>query len=246
MRAVALAFLALAVVATPVACGTVDSRADESVRLTADAIAGLARAWLDERLPPEIDRAAIEQVGFARDLVVPRGPVSTAVTRQAGSLSGTWVTLLVELRGADTSGGLATRSVTVTFRFAPRQDVVVAVRELDRRAVVGRGDVRVERRSADELPHGAVHDPDDVIGKEMVRAVAPGTVLTATAVATRRAVRRGAVVNLVLDGAGFSIHARGIASEDGGVGDTIRVVNQASRRELAGRVEDDHTVRIPY
>jgi flagella basal body P-ring formation protein FlgA len=37
-----------------------------------------------------------------------------------------------------------------------------------------------------------------------------------------------------------------VASEDGAIGQSIRVVNQTSRRELVGRVEDERTVRIPF
>jgi flagella basal body P-ring formation protein FlgA len=37
-----------------------------------------------------------------------------------------------------------------------------------------------------------------------------------------------------------------VAAEDGAVGQVIRVVNQTSRRELAGRVEDERTVRVGF
>jgi flagella basal body P-ring formation protein FlgA len=82
------------------------------------------------------------------------------------------------------------------------------------------------------------------VGKEVVRAVAPGEVVIAAAVAPPRTIRRGSVVSLILEGQGFRIVARGIASEDGAVGQTIKVVNQSSRRELAGRIEDERTVRV--
>jgi flagella basal body P-ring formation protein FlgA len=37
-----------------------------------------------------------------------------------------------------------------------------------------------------------------------------------------------------------------VAAEDGAVGETIRVVNQISRRELSGTVEDERTVRVAW
>jgi flagellar basal body P-ring formation protein FlgA len=243
---VALALAAFALAVEAMAAPPATASADDAVRLTADAVSGLARAWLVERLPADADRSAIEQVGSTRELVVPRGPTSTSVTLQAGSPSGGVVTLLVELTGTDASGVPAIRSATVTLRINAHVDVVVAVRELERRTVLGRGDVRIERRYGDRLPQGAFRDPGDVIGKEVVRSIGPGEPLTSSMLAIPRAVRRGGVVNLVLDGPGFRINARGVASEDGAVGEIIRVVNQASRRELIGRVEDDHTVRVSY
>jgi flagella basal body P-ring formation protein FlgA len=218
----------------------------EPVRLAPEIVAALARDWLAAHLGPGVDRASLELAGNVRELVVPHGTVSTAVSLQNGSVESGHVSVLVEATAVDPAGRRATRSTTVGFRVAARQDVAVAARELPRRAVVAAGDVRIERRAADRTPAGAVRELDQAIGKELVRSLAPGEALTASALATPRAIRRGAVVNLLLDGPGFRLSARGIASEDGAVGDTIRVVNQSSRRELVGRVENDQTVRVPF
>jgi flagella basal body P-ring formation protein FlgA len=104
----------------------------------------------------------------------------------------------------------------------------------------------VERRPIERVPSAALGTPVEAIGKEVARPIAPGEVMTASTVTPVIAIRRGSAVTLLLEGPGFRIVARGIASEDGAPGQAIRVVNQSSRRELIGKVENERTVRIPF
>jgi flagella basal body P-ring formation protein FlgA len=209
-------------------------------------VAQIARTWLAERLGPVAERSTIESTGTPRDLVLPSGDIATSVRLQAGSLSGGPVTLLVEAVVTEPSGARTARSTTVGFRINGEQNVVVAVRELRRRSIVVAGDVRVERRPIERVPSAALGTPVEAIGKEVARPIAPGEVMTASAVTPVIAIRRGSAVTLLLEGPGFRIVARGIASEDGAPGQAIRVVNQSSRRELIGKVENERTVRIPF
>jgi flagella basal body P-ring formation protein FlgA len=221
-------------------------RAAELPRLSTEAVAALARDWLAARVARDVDRNAIELLAAPRELVLPAGDVTTTVSLQSGSLSGGPVTVLIEAVHQDRTGMRTTRSATATFRINSQQDVVVAARDLALRTVLTAGDLRIERRPFDRLPLGVVRDVRDAVGKEATRLVGHGEPLTSSAIAAPRAVRRGAVVTLLVEGRGFRVVARGIASEDGAVGDTIRVVNQTSHKEMAGRVEDDRTVRIAF
>ncbi len=221
-------------------------RAAEPPRLSTEAVAALARDWLAARVARDVDRNAIELLAAPRELLLPAGDVTTTVSLQSGSLSGGPVTVLIEAVSQDRAGMRATRSATATFRINSQHEVVIAARDLAPRTVLTATDVRTERRPFDRLPVGALRDLGGAVGKEATRAMAHGEPVTSSAVAPPRAVRRGAVVTLLVEGRGFRVAARGIASEDGAVGDTIRVVNQTSHKEMAGRVEDDRTVRIAF
>ena len=215
-------------------------------RVTADTLVAVARDWLADRLGPDAEHARIELTSTPRDLLLPAGDPALQVRLQAGALTGGPVTLLVEAIVTEPSGARTSRSTTVSFRVNGEKPVVVAVRELARRSIVNRDDVRIERRPVERIPAGAIGDLREVVGKEIARAVAPGEALAAAVLTPVIAIRRGSVVTLLLDGPGFRIAARGIASEDGARGQTIRVVNQSSRREMVGRVEDERTIRIPF
>jgi flagella basal body P-ring formation protein FlgA len=221
-------------------------RGAEPARLNTEAVAALARDWIAARVGRDVERSAIELLAAPRELVLPTGDVTTTVSLQSGSLAGGPVTVLVEAMSQDRMGLRTTRSATATFRINAQHEVVVAARDLAPRTIVTAADVRTERRPHDRLPVGALRDVQEAIGKEATRMVAHGEPVTSLAVSPPRVVRRGAVVTLLVEGRGFRVVARGVASEDGAVGDTIRVVNQSSHREMAGRVEDDRTVRISF
>jgi flagella basal body P-ring formation protein FlgA len=236
LLAAALAWLAAA--APPTAAG--------GQRLSSEAVAELARRFALERFGAELAGATLEPLAPPREIALPAGPVTTTLSLQAGSPAAGHLIVLVEASVPEGTGGRAERSATVAFRVQASQEAVVAVRELARGSLVRAEDLRLERRPADRLPRGAASSPAAVVGREVLRAVAPGEVVTAAAVAPPRAVRRGSPVSLVLEGRGFRIVARGVAAEDGAVGETIRVVNQISRRELSGTVEDERTVRVAW
>jgi flagella basal body P-ring formation protein FlgA len=217
-----------------------------ATRLSPETLTAIAREWLVERLHGQIDRTAIEVTALPHELVLPSGEVSFNFALQSGSLEVGTMTVLVEAIVADARGGRSTRSATVNFKVDALRAVVVAVRELSRRAIVGAGDVRLERRPPSRIPAGAAHDLSDVVGKEISRPLAPGEAVTTGSVTAPSVIRRGTVVSLVLEGPNFRIVARGVALEDGSLGGPIRVVNQSSRREVVGRVEDERTVRVSF
>jgi flagella basal body P-ring formation protein FlgA len=214
--------------------------------LTAETLVALARQWLTERLGGETQPGDIEPLGTPRELLLPAGELTLQLTQQSGSVAAGVITVLVEATVTDARGGRTVRSATVNFKVNAVQDVVVAVRELPRKTVVVAADVRRERRPAARVPQGAVRDVAEVVGKETIRAFAPGEVLTGPSVSAPLLIRRGALVSLILEGPSFRIVARGVATEDGSLGASIRVLNQSSRREVVGRVEDDRTVRVPF
>lgn len=214
--------------------------------LGSEAVTRIAREWLLERLAGQVDPAAVEPHGIPRDLVLPSGDVALNVTLQSGSVESGTMTVLVEAVVTDARGARATRSATATFRIHALQDVVVAVRELPRRTLIRAADVRLERRASSRLPAGAARELAQVVGKEAARGFAPGEVVTTQGLSAPLVIRRGDIVSLILEGPNFRIQARGIAREDGTLGEPIRVMNQASRREVMGRVEDARTVRIPF
>jgi flagella basal body P-ring formation protein FlgA len=59
-------------------------------------------------------------------------------------------------------------------------------------------------------------------------------------------VRRGQKVKIRLTRGRLRIETVGLAREDGGVGDWIRVLNVASRREVIARVGEDGAVHVGY
>jgi flagellar basal body P-ring formation protein FlgA len=136
--------------------------------------------------------------------------------------------------------------VPMTFQWKKLVRVAVVARPLEPRRSLMSDDVRVEQRPATEVPPDAMTDVGDMAELEVVRPVQPGEILTPRVVRPRIAVKRGELVTLVLEGAGFRITTQGQANEDGRRGDSVRVLNVSSKREVMGRVEGGGLVRVPF
>jgi flagella basal body P-ring formation protein FlgA len=198
-----------------------------------------ALARLDTLDPPG-GPYALSPVNRPGDQRVPTGHVEIEARVQDGSPPYIVMPVAVTIR----VDGRDFQTLPLAFRVSRQQSVVVAARFLDPRASLGAVDFRIERRAATEVPPGAlaaVAGPEDM---EVVRAIGPGEVVTDRLLRPRIVVRRNEMVTLIVEGQGFRITTRGQVTEEGRRGDTVRVVNPASKRELVGRVEGPGVVRV--
>jgi flagella basal body P-ring formation protein FlgA len=210
--------------------------------LPPEAVADLARAWLAEQAGPG---ALVTVRPPTRPLTVAAGLLSFDIRLESGDLNGPGATVRVTAisQGA---GERDEASALVRAAIRRRVSVLVAARALGRGALLDADDVRVEPRAPSAVPADALTDPEAVVGRELAHPLAPGEVLTARVVRSRRLVRRGTPVTLRAEGRGFTVTAAGVAEEDGAPGDTVRVRNRASRKPVQGVVDDDGSVRVAY
>lgn len=134
--------------------------------------------------------------------------------------------------------------VPVSFRVARLVSVVVAAQPLEPNRRLSLADFRLEARPSTEVPPAALGTIADAPDLEAVRPIRAGEIVTQHHVRPRIVVRRGENVTLVLEGRGFRVTTVGLAAEDARRGDTVRVVNPTSKREVIGRVEASGLVRV--
>jgi flagella basal body P-ring formation protein FlgA len=126
--------------------------------------------------------------------------------------------------------GSATACVTVD---APH---VVAARGLSRGAVLVGADIREETGAVDGVRLTALPLRQALVGARLRRDVAEGGVIADANVEVVPYVRSGDVVTVRARLGSVEAEGRAIASQSGGPGDLIRLVNPESRRMLQGRV----------
>jgi len=142
--------------------------------------------------------------------------------------------------------GRTYQTIPLSFRVGRYQSVVVATRALDPRSAIDAGDLRQESRPSIDVPPGALRAIPDMADLEVVRSVRAGEVLTPGVLRQKTLVRRGEIVTLVLEGRGFRITTKGLAGADARRGESLRVLNPASKREALGKVEGPGLVRVPF
>jgi len=227
---------------------TVTLRADATPQ---DRVFAAARESVVRRLPWPIDDVSIR---LARPIAValPAGDPDefrvTAQPRAAGTPVGrVQVDVTVTPAGEDRPG----RPLTFPVYLDVRPLVAVAVC----RQAVGRGEavaepaVFVERRPAADDVAGPPAAADAVVGKRTKRPLRPGQVIAAGDVEDPAdggavAVKPRQSVRMVVHLGPVNVVAEGEAQQEGRVGQTIRVVNRASKKVVIGRVSGPGVVEV--
>lgn len=185
-------------------------------------------------------------------------PVSPQVT--AGNLDSRL--LLTEcsqaLEAYETQGGLkAGRGVVgvrcrgtkpwkifVTVNTALPAEVVVARHPIQRGDIIGKDDLMLERKDLAKLHKDYYQDSSTLIGQKARRRLSRGAVITPSSTEAVKMVKRGADVQILAMSPKFRIRMKGKALGSGGLGDTIKVKNKSSGRELTGMIIAAGTVRV--
>jgi flagella basal body P-ring formation protein FlgA len=105
-------------------------------------------------------------------------------------------------------------------------------------------DVTLERRDALALRDVVLQISKDDNSLALVENISAGQVVPNRAVRPRPVLKRGQVVDGIFEQGTLSISLKVEILEDGLVGQTIRVRNPNTRRELYGKVQNEETVRI--
>jgi flagella basal body P-ring formation protein FlgA len=191
------------------------------------------------------DRSAAESLTVSavippEDLRVPTGRVALHARVQDAAPGSAFVAATVSVA----VDGREVQVVPLTVRVGRLRPVVVATTALAPRDALSATTVRVESRPSTEVPADALTEVSGDL--EVITPAAPGDVLTARAVRPRLLIRRGELVTLLVEGRAFVITAQGRAADDARRGDSVRVVNPVSRREVLGIAQAPGVVRVPF
>lgn len=126
------------------------------------------------------------------------------------------------------------------------KEIYVARSGLTRGQLVRDADLVLERRDVlsvrDFLTQIPANDPNVEL-RENVQAGAP---LTARVMRLRAVIKRGRMVDALLQDDAMTISVRAEALEDGVPGQYVRLRNVRSKREFKGKVQDEQTVTVAF
>lgn len=126
----------------------------------------------------------------------------------------------------------------VQVRLIMRGEYLELSRALMPGDIVTADSIRSRRGDLGELPRDVLRSLQQAIGKIAVRRLDEGTVLRGNHLRSRPLVKRGQNVAVESRGRGFVVRRDGVAMENGGAGDRIRV--RMSPREILEAVVDDN------
>jgi flagella basal body P-ring formation protein FlgA len=123
-------------------------------------------------------------------------------------------------------------------------EVPVATTRLPGGTVLRPEDVHIARVHVAMLRGEVVHRSSDVIGMQLKRQIVAGQPLEAADLMRPALVQKGASVLMVLDSPGIALTAQGQATEQGSIGERIRVLNPVSRAVVEAEVVGPGRVRV--
>lgn len=214
------------------------ARAQQAVQ-DVEAIRASAAAFVRERLQP-VDNAVVHAEAGVLDPRLRLAACSHPI--RAFSPSG-------EIRAASraTVGvrcDAPAWSVYVPVTVESELPVLVITRALPRNAAVTAQDVEVQRRRVPGAASGYLVSVDQLAGRHLRNAAAPGTALDVDLLTADVLVRRGQRVTVIATAGSLEVRAQGEAVADATPDGRVRVLNLDSRRIVEGRVEGRDSVRI--
>ena len=183
---------------------------------------------------------AVELPGFDPPTVPAGSDPHPAVAQVALDLATGRFTALLSVTMAD-APAIHARLAGQILQMA---DAVVLTRPVRPGEILAQADLsRVQVRAG--LLHGnRALSIDDLVGQALRRSLPQGQPLTNGDVSRPRLVTRNDSVRMALDASGITLSAQGIALEDGGLGDRIRVQNPASHAVIIAEIIAADDVRV--
>jgi len=139
--------------------------------------------------------------------------------------------------------GEVVKKVRLVARLKSYATVAVARRDIRRDEAISAGDVDMRRVEVTRLRDFCT-SLSDVSGTQAKKSVKAGTVLTGSSIRPVYVVKRGDKVNIEIRSGTMNVKTTGIARENGGCGDSIKVFVDMSKTVITGEIVDAETVVV--
>ena len=206
---------------------------------------GGIQSVIDKELRKALEYLAAERVFFeARNLPelssLPPGQIQYEVLfSDPGVLKSRQVNVIVKVDGK------VAENLTIAGRVRAYLPVVVANGGLARGTVLSENQVKTEIENIADL-QSPFFDPKDIVGKRLKRSVVANHVFGQDDLEMPVLIERRQVVTMLLQKGGLEVSAKGVATTDGKLGDSIIVKNIDSRKTVACRVIGPGLAKVEF
>lgn len=123
------------------------------------------------------------------------------------------------------------------------KEVPIVKRNLQFGERIQREDVSVERRDI-TFNRETIPAEGELYGSEVAGNISSGQIIWQRNLKRKMALTRGAPVQVTVQNQGWKINITGISQDNGYVGDTVKVLNPATKRLIVGVVNEDGMVEV--
>ena len=135
-------------------------------------------------------------------------------------------------------------TILVTVQVETEAEVVVARRSLPIGTVLKDDEMTIIRRRLSGTIDCCATDIAAMVGQRVRRPIAADAVITLDSIEAPPLVRRGEIVSVIADAAGFEVRSMGTALADARKGDPVRIRHSTSLRIIQARADSRGVVRV--
>jgi flagella basal body P-ring formation protein FlgA len=144
------------------------------------------------------------------------------------------------------NNGVLFREESIRARIEILREFVASVKNLGRYYVIGANDVSLQKKWVRSISLNSISNMDEVVGKLLCVSVRPNAEITSNMLKEVTAVKRGKIVQVVLDSGAINITTMGMAEEDGAEGSFVKVRNISSNKIIYARVVGESKVKVDF
>jgi len=207
-----------------------------SQKLDMEEVTKRAKSYLLDMISGN-QRVEIEPLGTPKDIILPQGKIEyeMSLINNPNLRNNVYISVDIKLDSKKY------QTIRLGFKIRRFANVVVTTKPLTRYHILTPLDIKIVEREVSYLNPVPL---DEVMGKRLKIALEDGRILTYDLIEIPPLIKRGDVVTIKREDEFLIIGAKGIAREDGRLGDKIRVENTTSKKIITGIVEDDKTVVV--
>ncbi|MCG6537203.1 MAG: flagellar basal body P-ring formation chaperone FlgA, partial [Syntrophales bacterium LBB04] len=144
------------------------------------------------------------------------------------------------------NNGVLFREESIRVRIEVFREFVVSIKNLGRDSIIGVNDVTLQKKWVRSIPLNSISNMDEVVGKLLCVSIRPNTEISRNMLKEVTAVKRGKMVQIVLDSGAINITTTGLSEEDGAEGSFVKVRNITSNKIFYARVIGESRVRVDF
>lgn len=138
------------------------------------------------------------------------------------------------------------RTLQVSFKVFTKRQLFMLKQAGQKGDIISKKDIYVRETYMNGKGTDYPPSEEDVVGKALRRDVPANTVVTGQMLESRVVVKRGDIVTIIAENNRLVVQAKGKTVEKGSVGETIRVKNISSGKELMAKVINSSTVKVEF
>jgi flagella basal body P-ring formation protein FlgA len=142
--------------------------------------------------------------------------------------------------------GQKAKRITVPTQIEVWSDVLLTTKPLGKYQPICRDDIQVKKMNLARVPANVIVRMDQVLGHRPNRNIAANCILRKDQIEMPPVVKRGDIVQVIAQTPMLKISIKGMAKQNGGKGERIKVVNLRSKKAIYAQVIDGQTVKVEF